>query len=204
MKKTTTLLAVLLFAAFQTAFATKYSIAPSGFTWSPATVNAVVGDTISIVASGTHPAVQVDQSTWNANGATPLAGGWGTKTATYTFVIAAATDIYYVCQNHVSMGMKGKILVTATGVNQVSAPSLAVSLFPNPVTNGEFTLKAEGYAANGKLLIYDTEGKLVETHSLTSVSTPIKSKLSSGVYFYDVIINSKPVYRSKFLMSLSK
>jgi hypothetical protein len=101
------------------------------------------------------------------------------------------------------MGMKGKILVSATGINQVSASSPAVSLFPNPVTNGEFTLKMESYA-NGKLLIYDTEGKLLETHNLTSVSTPIKSKLSSGVYFYDVIVNSKQVYRGKFLMSLSK
>ncbi len=205
MKKSTIMLAILLFAAIQTVFATKITIVPVSFTWSPATATAAVGDTVSIAGSITHPAVQVDQVTWNANGATPLGSGWGTKTATYTFVITSATDIYYVCANHVAlMGMKGMISVAGSGINFANV-SYSINLFPNPVINGEFTVKAEGYTGNnGKIMIYDTEGKLLETYNLTGVSTPIKTKLPSGVYFYDVMINSKQVYRGKFLMSLTK
>lgn len=206
MKKTTLTLSFLMLLAVQTLFATKHTIVTSGFTFSPSSVTANLGDTVSIAGSTTHPAVQVDQTTWNANSNTPMAGGWGTKTTTYTFTITSTNTIYYVCANHVSsMQMKGLINVISSGVNQVSSPSLNISVYPNPVTNGELTVKAEGYTgSNGKIVIYDTEGKALETHALTGASTTVKSKLPSGVYFYDVIVNNKQAYRGKFLMTLSK
>src|ERR1700757_1386239 len=144
--------ACLIFIS-QSLLATKYTIVTSGFTYSPATVNAVVGDPISLAASTTHPAVQVDQTNWNANTPTPMAGGWGTQTSAYTFTITTVADIYYGCANHMSTHqMKGMITVTSVGITSYNA-GYAISLYPNPVINGEFTVKAEGFSgSNGKVV----------------------------------------------------
>jgi len=202
MKKIITMFACLIFIS-QSLLATKYTIVTSGFTYSPATVNAVVGDTISLAASTTHPAVQVDQTNWNANTPTPMAGGWGTKSATFTFTITSPGTIYYGCANHMaSMGMKGQINVASAGIKQVAASNtIKATLYPNPVTNGEFTVKLDNNAANGKVTLYNIEGKLLETYTLTAGIAEIKTKLPSGAYFYSVTVNQKEILRDKFLIS---
>jgi xyloglucan-specific exo-beta-1,4-glucanase len=202
MKKIITTFACLIFIS-QSLLATKYTIITSGFTYSPATVNAVVGDTISLAASTTHPAVQVDQTNWNANTPTPMAGGWGTKSATFTFTITSPGTIYYGCANHMaSMGMKGQINVASAGIKQVAANnSIKATLYPNPATNGEFTVKLDNNSANGKVTLYNIEGKLLETYTLTAGIAEIKTKLPAGAYFYSVTVNQKEILRDKFLIS---
>ena len=206
MKKSTITLAFLLLVAFQTAFSANINITISGFAYSPNATSAVVGDVVTIAASVTHPLVQLDQATWLANGNTPMGGGWGVKTASYTFTVTTVGIIYYGCQNHIAtMQMKGVVQVAAAGITQATAAAYNISLYPNPIANGEFTVKAEGYNSNNdKIMIYDTEGKLAETHNLTGTLTPVKTKLPAGVYFYDVMINAKQVYRSKFLITSNK
>jgi len=113
----TIILSSLLFIC-NNLFADTYNIAfingIAGWGYVPSTLSANVGDTINISANTSHPLIQVDSSTWQANGTTPLNGGWGTKTTDYSFVITQAEDIYYVCQFHVSsMNMKGMISVSA-------------------------------------------------------------------------------------------
>lgn len=205
MKKTTTLLAFLLLAALQTVSAANINIAISGFTYSPNATTANVGDVVTISASITHPLVQVDQTTWIANGNTPLVGGWGTQTSAYTFTITTATPIYYVCANHVAtMQMKGVIAVNPTGISQIAA-AYNISMYPNPVVNNEFSVKVEGYnSTDGKVMLYDVEGKLAETHPLTGVVTAVKTKLPSGVYFYTVMIGNTAVKKEKFIVNTSK
>lgn len=204
-KKTTTTLAILLFMAFQTTFSANYNIIISGFSYSPNALAATVGDVVTIAASANHPLVEVDQPTWMANGTTPMVGGWGTKTTSYTFTITVVADIYYTCQNHGSNGMKGMITVSATGISQATAAAYNISLYPNPVTNGDFTVKVEGYnTASGKMMLYSEEGKLIDTYTLTGVETPIKTKLPSGVYFYTVMIGNEAVLRNKFVVAQAK
>ena len=41
-----------------------------------------------------HPLVQVSKATWDANGNTPLADGWGTKTASYQLTVTNKDTIY--------------------------------------------------------------------------------------------------------------
>ena len=125
-----------LFAFFLilTINASNISISISGFTYSPSTVLATIGDEITIEASSTHPLVQVDEATWTANGNTPQADGWNVKTSSYTFSPSAPGIIYFVCQAHSSVGMKGKIVVqAATVLKDESTDILNISLFPNPV-----------------------------------------------------------------------
>ncbi len=201
MKKIITTFACLLLIT-QGLFATKHIITTSGNSYSPATTTAAMGDTISIVGSNTHPLVQVDQTDWNANNPNPMAGGWGTKTSTYTFTISSTVTIYFGCANHMaSMQMKGQINVNTTGIKQVIANSNKAVLFPNPAVNGEFTVKMENATANGKVNIYNIEGKLVETHTLTNGLSEIKTKLPIGEYFYEISNSQKEVMREKFLIT---
>ncbi|MGZ3862147.1 MAG: T9SS type A sorting domain-containing protein [Bacteroidia bacterium] len=204
MKKSTFKLMLLMFFVCNFMFATKYTIVTSGFTYSPATVNATVGDTISIAATSLHPLVMVSQADWNTNTPTPVSG-WTNKTSTYTFVITVAADIYYGCANHMSTsGMKGMISVASAGITSANV-NYGIGLFPNPVTNGEFTVKAEGFNGNnGKILIYSEEGKLMEAHSLNGVSTQVKMRLSAGIYYYDVMINNQKATRGKFVNNIGK
>ncbi len=125
---------LLAFFLIVTLNATDISISISGFTYSPSNVTATVGDQITIDASSTHPLVQVDEATWTASGNTPLAGGWGVKTSSYTFSPSTPGTIYFVCQAHSSIGMKGKIVVQpATVLRDESSDVMNISLFPNPV-----------------------------------------------------------------------
>jgi ABC-type sugar transport system substrate-binding protein len=131
-----------------------------------------------------------------------MAGGWGTKSATFTFTITSPGTIYYGCANHMaSMGMKGLINATATGIKQIAAGNIKATLFPNPVVNGEFTVKLDNNTANGKVTLYNIEGKLLETYTLTAGIAEIKTKLPVGAYFYSVTINEKEILRDKFLIS---
>lgn len=199
------MLALFLFGVYQTVSAANINIVISGFSYSPSATTGSVGDVVTIQASASHPLVQVDQPTWNANGSTAMSGGWGTQTSNYTFTITTVADIYYVCANHVGSGMKGMITVTASGISQVTAAAYSISLFPNPVTSGEFTVKAEGYnGTDGKILLYNAAGQVLETHPLSGVSTPVRTKLPSGAYFYTVMIGTQEVHRSKFLVTLAK
>ncbi|MCX6256625.1 MAG: putative Ig domain-containing protein, partial [Bacteroidia bacterium] len=70
-----------------------------------------IGETVTIMASSLHPLVQVSSDTWNANLNDPLPGGFGVQTSDYTFTITSPDTIYFVCQHHVSAGMKGRIVV---------------------------------------------------------------------------------------------
>lgn len=116
------------------AFATQHIVTTSGFTYSPDMVMAEVGDTVVFnVDFSFHPTIQVSEATWNANNATPLAGGFSaTSGQTFSVVLRDTGSLYYVCRNHVRSGMKGMIMVsapTATRPRIASQPA-----YPNPAT----------------------------------------------------------------------
>lgn len=179
--------------------ATSFTITTVGTSYSPNTMTVNIGDVVTIQASGTHPLVQVDQSTWNANGSTAMSGGWGTKTSTYTFTVSSINTIYYVCQNHVSMGMKGQIVVNGTGVKEKTALVSNLSFFPNPVKD-KLTIKfnaSENGTLNAKL--YSVCGQEVQalitdydyTAGENSLQADVAKSLPKGVYFMEMMCNSK-------------
>lgn len=196
MKRIFTLITAI--ALSQAVFATIHTVNILGFTYTPATTNAFVGDTVVIEATGNHPLVQVDLATWTANGNTPMGGGWGTKTSPYQFVITGLGDIYFVCQNHVaSMGMKGKIAVTApTGLNELAIGS-AISVFPNPAVNGIFTVNTgENAPVALSLQVFNTAGQLAEKYTLNKGVNSLTTQLPAGAYFYTISNGSNAVITS--------
>jgi plastocyanin len=182
----TILLSSLLFLC-QGLFATNHIITISGFTYSPSTLSANVGDTINISATNSHPLIQVDSTTWHANGTTPLSGGWGTKSSDYTFVITQAQDIYYICQFHVGMGMKGMISVSGTTVGlSKNELNKQINIYPNP---GKDIIYIDSRISD-RIEIFNVLGKLVFSSKLTSKLLSVKASEvgSAGNYlvkFFD-------------------
>ncbi len=89
---------------------TSYTIKTIGMSFSPDTIVCDVGDTINFILGSTHNAVEVSDSTWLVGGTTSNGGfnfGYG---STGYFVPDDCHHFYYVCQPHVSSGMKGVII----------------------------------------------------------------------------------------------
>lgn len=126
------LILTLALQTFASAY-TSHTITTSGLTFSPDSIQANVGDTIIFnVNFATHPLQQVSSTTWAADQATPLAGGFSaTSGTTFSVVMTQPGTVYYVCTMHVSLGMKGRIFVSGmNGVNDIV--STTTMAYPNP------------------------------------------------------------------------
>ena len=119
----------LSFLTFTTGFT--QTITNSGLTFSPDTLQVTIGDTIIFNISASHNAVEVSETTFNNNDSTsnngfniPFGGGSWTADSIKTY--------YYVCQSHVSMGMKGVIIVNPPACNK-SLAQQSEGFDPNPL-----------------------------------------------------------------------
>ena len=112
--KLKSLLTLLLITVSTSAFCTIWTINTSGFTYTPATTNILFGDTVVFTIGGSHDAREVSLTTWNANGNTPLPGGFQTAFGGGMVLPAqlAVGTHYFVCTPHASFGMKGTIVVS--------------------------------------------------------------------------------------------
>src|SRR4030042_234297 len=105
-----------LFLCATTAFSTTWTITSSGSAFTPATITITLGDDINFVLAEIHNAREVSQVSWDANNNTPLPGGFNIPYGG-GLVPSAQLGIgthYYVCDPHISIGMKGKIIVQST------------------------------------------------------------------------------------------
>lgn len=174
--------------------AASYTVTISGTSYSPNTLTVSVGDVVTIQASVAHPLAQVDQTTWNANGTATLSTGWGIKTSNYTFTVSSTNTIYYVCTAHVTLGMKGQIIVSTAGVNENALPIGNVSLYPNPAKNNlhvNFTIST---ATAVSVKIYDITGREIERlmnetnlqQGSYNYQFDLPSSLNAGNYFVEM------------------
>jgi hypothetical protein len=151
-----------------------------GNSFSPDVVNAVVGDEIHLMIAATHTFTQVDQATWNANGNTPN-GGHDFGSGEHTFTLNTPGTIYYVCQPHASMGMKGRIIVSdATGVDE-HASTVAGTLSPNPA-NTVVRVTIEGLSRATRIELHDMKGTLVFSGFTAADGSLDVSALPIGTY----------------------
>lgn len=152
----------------------------SNFTWSPATLTVTAGTTITFTVTGNHHAREVTQATWNANGTTSN-GGFDLLVGTHTLTLTIPGTYYYVCVPHVSMGMKGQIIVEAsTGLSEENMAS-AAGMFPNPA-NTSVRITGGALAPGGTIRVFDLDGKNVLEADPASAKTIDVSALGMGTY----------------------
>lgn len=191
----------LFFALTLSAYSVNHTINVVGFTYSPNFLVADIGDSVTIMASTTHPAVQVDMATWYADGSDPINGGWLVQTSTFTFVPLKVDTIYFVCQNHVSIGMKGKIaVVNPNSIFEAGITQSDFSIYPNPLSSkGEisFNNKESGSLT---IRIFDNLGRKIRTIFAEDISGTNSfsfdvSDMDNGVYFVIFTLNEKEYYQ---------
>ncbi len=184
------------------AFAQKtFLVTNSGSIFTPAIVNAVVGDQVTFNVGSFHPVLQVSEATYNANGKTALAGGFAFPSGSGTYQTSVAGTYYYVCTNHIASGMKGKIIVSvATGIKQEVSTS-GFELFPNPAINQVNIKNMENVEPNS-VSLYDISGKTIFNSENISISEDKKiintSSLKKGIYFITLMYPNK-FYTKKFI-----
>jgi hypothetical protein len=133
---------------------------------------------------------QVSLETWNANGTTPLAGGFVFPTGSGDYTAASPGTIYYVCTIHVNaFQMKGSIQVNAvTDINDIQIEYLP-KIYPNPANNN-ITLRTGKYSAIEEIRISDLSGKSVKVLTKPAVSDDLVSMdiadLKKGIYFISI------------------
>lgn len=206
----------LLFGAFAlmvSGFASGASvtITNSGFTFSPDNVTINIGDTAIFQLTNIHDAVEVNEATWNANGTTPLAGGFSVPLGGGQVTGLTAGIHYYVCTFHVSLGMKGKITVNgSSGIGENQIATRKFDIFPNP-TNGKFTLQFNGPDGNAGSWIHADPHTGIEVFNIlgekiadlsgliSSSSNEIDlSSVPDGIYFIRMNDNNS-IYTEKLI-----
>jgi len=163
-------------------YATDHTIVTEGFSYAPSELSAAIGDNITIVASGNHPTTQVSEATWLADGTTPLPGGFGTNTTSFTFTVEELGTIYYVCDNHVTAGMKGLINVSAVGVEEY-ADEVKVEFGAMPITDGtlEYSIQGPENIATS-IEVIGINGRKVHYSEIDSTEGQIDLNARPGVY----------------------
>lgn len=162
---------------------TDHTIVTQGLAYNPADLTVSVGDNVTIVATGNHPTTEVSEATWNANGITPLPGGFGTNTSSFTFTVTEPGVIYYVCDNHVaSSGMKGVINVNPVGVDEL-VNEIAVNFGKMPIEDGilRYSITAPENRV-GMIKVISLGGQEILSESLDSNEGQFDLRASSGVY----------------------
>jgi plastocyanin len=187
--KTKILLAVCFMSISIAGFSTKWTIVNSGFTFSPSAISISYGDSIIFSLASIHNALEVSQTTWNANGNTALPGGFSLPFGG-GLVLPAQLSVgthYYVCQPHASSGMKGTITVlSTTGIEDFQAAN-KFSVYPNP-TSGLLSIKTEDINPGSEYRIINLLGKQVAKGLLNSNTTQVDmNQFSPGVYFVEVV-----------------
>ena len=157
------IIALVFLGFMNSVLAETKSISIQGFSYSPDQLVINVGDTVEIEASSSHPLVQVDAQTWDLNRNTSMPDGWGVQTSNYRYVATQPDTIYFVCQIHSGLGMKGRIIVEQkTGIKDFFIQTPNIKLSPNPVSS------------NGNLLIQTNEIEIIKIEIFNSNGNSVK------------------------------
>jgi hypothetical protein len=161
-------------------------------TWQLRDTMILVGDSVLI-----GPLYSGLPSTWyNMSGVQIGTGSgiWVKPNTTTSYILHAA-----ICGNTFADTMK--VLVSAVGINENSAHSKLVRLFPNP-TNGEFTL--ESIYSNIELReveISDIAGQVLINKNLHSHKTTLQPELAAGIYLVKVKLQNGTMVVQRLIIS---
>jgi len=185
-------------------YGTLWTITNSGFTFSPATLTITTGDSVNFSLAAMHDAVEVDQATWDANGATPLSGGFSTPLGGGLVLpnkLTAGTH-YYVCSVHVgTSGMKGIITVQNPTNIVLHERGYSISFYPNPIKSILFFNINMPENQITRLKILNSAGQeAIEMQIKNGANDIDLGKLNSGYYFVILTSGNRQLYNTKIIL----
>lgn len=190
MKKLITL-SVLLFSISLSAYCTTWTVTNAGETFTPATITIILGDDVNFDLQSAHNAREVSQSTWNANGNTPLPGGFETPFGGGLVSSSKLTvgTHWYVCAPHASNGMKGMIIVQAATATNDNQAQINLSAYPNPFSN-VLIIEVNKIGLDCQYILSDQLGRQVQHGVLFhDYSVLDMSFLKPGIYLFRITGN---------------
>lgn len=150
----------------------------NSLTFSPETATIELGETVTFNISGIHTATQVSEAVWMADGNSALPGGFHFTAGSHEYTPTEVGTIYYVCQPHAGMGMKGIIIVeNSTGIMDNGSVDL-FRAYPNPATD-ELNIEASG---KNELRIVDVQGREVLRRMVSASDRVNITQLPEGNY----------------------
>lgn len=202
MKKFVFIHAGILLMSLPTWSQQTHIITSSGNTFTPSALSVTAGDIIQFNTGSNHPVVQVSQATYNANQATPLEGGFYFPSGSGSFTAGTAGTLYYVCENHFALGMRGLITVNvSTAFNDTDMDT--GKLYPVPA--GDYIIyESAGREPVNEIKVMDLTGKPViflenPGHSSEKLRIDV-SRLTRGLYIIRITAGQNQ-YVKKFLKS---
>jgi plastocyanin len=192
-------IAALALLAYSQAYAvTTHTVTVQNYSFTPDTVNAVIGDTIRWVwVSGSHTTT----STGVPSGALAWDAPMNGVTATYSYVVAVAGTYNYHCSMHPTL-MTGIINVSATnGIATVESRPLRV--YPQPFRNElNISWGNEIVKKNVTVQVFDLLGQTRYEATYPEINADIEnidlSDLNTGIYLVTI---STPGTRQTFKVS---
>jgi len=153
-------LSVLISFSINSFSQTTHEININGFTFTPNDITIAPGDKVTFNGNSGHPILQVSMDTWNSNGSTALSGGFSFSSGVGEKTFSEEGSHYYICENHFSSGMKGKITIsTATTIDK--ANNRKFSIYPNPLDQDYVTVRLPNKSSTViNCTVYDLTGKL--------------------------------------------
>jgi plastocyanin len=188
-------------------FAATHIIVNSGSTFSPDNITINSGDTVDFQLTSTiHNAVEVSQSTWEANGTTKLSGWFEVPFGGGKVKLTEAGTHYYVCANHAFMGMKGIINVnTSAGVRSAAYLNKALFKISTNSAKGQINvLYSVKEKSDVHLSLIDITGNTLNDFVYTEqlpgdYNIFIERLLVAGTYIIRMSVNDR-VYTRKILI----
>ena len=171
------LLTIFVFISIAS-FATVKTITTVGNTFNPDSAIIYFGDTVQFINMTGHNAVEVSLATWNANGTTPLGGGFSSISSGNTITNLPIGVHYYVCTPHAGLGMKGRIWVLPKLGISVDCSELFISEYIEGSGNNKvielFNPGPTTKSLNGYSLVLYSNGALTAsaTYNLTGNINP--------------------------------
>jgi plastocyanin len=169
-----------------------FTVTNSNLTFSPATLTITVGDTVEFVQGSSHPAREVSQATWNANGNTSN-GGFNNAHSGVKIKFTTVGTVYYVCSNHASSGMKGQIIVQAANSVEEEKANVSVKAYPSPVVSDLNITLDLNQTEELTIEVYNVIGEQVYSQAETTFAAGKNnlsidfSDFSNGAYFVKII-----------------
>ena len=135
--------------------------------------------------------LQAQEATTTAGGEAIGSGG----STSYTVGQTVYTTNVGTNGNSVAQGVQQPYEISiVTGIPKAKDINLSISVYPNPTTE-YLTVKVENYeTANLQYMVFDINGKLLQTVKATGDETKIKTNnLTPANYFVKVLDNKKEI-----------
>ncbi|MDD4969420.1 MAG: T9SS type A sorting domain-containing protein [Paludibacter sp.] len=204
------ILTLFIIPFYLNGFGATFNIVNVGLTYSPATLTINEGDDVTFTLNSSfHNALEVSLATYNADGIDPLAGGFSVPFGggSVPSSLLPAGIHYYVCSNHVTLGMKGIIIVQSVSKVPEIQTQNDLLIYPSPAKENITVQFNSTTTIPLEIKLFNLQGRLVdvlfpktEFLGLLLRTFSLNKATSAGVYVVQLTTGDNTSYKRIIVM----